>query len=234
MTALVYATSITLLLACGYSLFRRPFIGSPIFCALAVIAATMAASMLGYTKSVWTTETFDDALFLAAAWLPLWIVASALIYMSLYGSIGKISNSNGRIWVFCLMFSAIALFFAYRGSVSHPVTSLLDLSVIGWFLVIAGMGEGIAAENVNCADSTRRLMFAESASTAALGAILAVIASIAKTSTISLSTPVLSVGLVVAVFSMSGAIRGVRPKFPHLTIISLLWCVAYGLWLEHI
>lgn len=233
MTLLSTLVAMVIFALCVLFFFRRPFPGAPLFIGLLPIFARLALATFHLEGCEWVGETTQNAPFLAAGWMPLFVGSSALIFMSLYGTIGRITGNRSTLLAVAAL-TLPAIWFSYGGAVNHPVGSVLDLSVLAWLLVIIGMGEGIAAEHATCSDETRRTMYAECALTVSLGAIIGLMEQVTKTSTFSTTLSVLSIAVAVACIALMGMITPARRRIPLLTIIVLLWCICYGMWLEFV
>ena len=134
--------------------------------------------------------------------------------------------------VFAVLLAAAGAYHALNGAVHHPVESLLNLKVIGWLVVFAAMGEGVAAENMECNKAYRKAMFFEAAVTAAAGVLLAWFLQVVYTGAYSPSLPLFAFGGIIVFFSLANAVNDERKLFPTISLFAVVWGIIYGAWME--
>ncbi len=203
----------------------------PLLPALAAPLAALGASLFDLTASPWG-DGYTDALFIAAAWLPLWLVSLACMYSAFIDFMKRGKPGRG-FWLFTVAASLASAYFAYTGALHHPVEELVSVGNAAWLLLMLGLAEGVTAENAAGLDEElRRTMFIEAAFTAAFGGLFALWEQMSHTGAYSFSSPLLALAAGTALLGLAAAYRRPGSRSYHLTAAALLFMAVYGFLLE--
>lgn len=233
-----------LCLACSVSRSRHLRTRLSVAAVLILATAVPMQLFLHFGPADWHFDEFDNAIFLSAGWAPLFVCASALLAYVAYTLILKPAPVSRLLWVGGLVLCAISAYFALQGRVDHPVASGFSVSVIAWLVALYAAGTGVTADLVRCCDDAaaecsspralvfRKAVYGDSLWLSSFAALLALVGQHVASGSFALSSPVFMFPAGMAAIALAGYLRTEKDAPPYSMVYTILWSIAYGLWLE--
>jgi hypothetical protein len=213
--------------------------------AVFILATAIPMQMfLRFGPAEWPFDEFDNALFLSAGWAPLFVCASALLAYVAYTLLLKPAPVSRTLWVGGFALCLISAYFALQGRVDHPVADGLSVSSIAWLVALYAAGTSMTADLVRCCDDEaaecsspralvfRRAVYGDSLWLSSLAALLALAGQHLATGSFALASPVFMFPAGMTAIALAGYLRTEKDAPPYAMVYTVLWAIAYGLWLE--